>query len=318
MDNEHKFIDANGMNFHVVTQGEGPLVLMLHGFPESWYSWRHQFAPLAELGFKVAAPDLRGYGASSAPAGIENYSLECLSKDVIGIIKALGYEQAILVGHDWGAVLAWETACLYPDVIKAIASLSVPYLKRSNEQPMPKMRELFKDQFFYQLYFQEPGVAESEFEADIRTFLLKMLVGASGDSHINVDLIKAEPESEGLLVNVPLPDKLPSWLNATDLLIYESALYKNGLSGPLNWYRNFDENWRYTEHLADARVPQPAFFMIGEHDPVYLFTKSSVDEIEELVPKLKVNEMVPGMGHWLQQEAPKIVNDALTKWLVEL
>jgi pimeloyl-ACP methyl ester carboxylesterase len=211
-------IPTNGIHLNVAEQGDGPLVLLLHGFPESWYSWRHQFAPLAAAGYKIVAPDMRGYGKSDAPHAIEAYNQVEIMRDVIGLIPALGYESAVVIGHDWGAPTAWGVAQHYPERVSAVGALSVPFTPRSPVPPLDAMRAIFKDQFFYQLYFQEPGVAEAEFERDLETTLGKFLVMAGGET----DLTKLAPRGPGsdLLSGLPAPDRLPPWLTEQDLAFY--------------------------------------------------------------------------------------------------
>jgi phenylacetate-CoA oxygenase PaaJ subunit len=181
-------IATNDIELNIAEAGEGPLVLLLHGFPESWYSWRHQFKALAEAGYHVVAPDMRGYGKSDKPAAIEAYNQVEVVNDVIGLIPALGYKTAVVIGHDWGAPTAWAAALHHPNVVRAVGALSVPFLPRSPVPPMAMLRAIFAGQFFYQLYFFEPGVAEAEFEADIRTALLERGVP---DVHVKLVLSPA-------------------------------------------------------------------------------------------------------------------------------
>lgn len=211
-------VKTNGITLNIAEAGEGPLVLLLHGFPESWYSWRHQFAPLVAAGYQVVAPDMRGYGKSDRPAAINAYNQVEVVNDIIGLIPALGHETAVVIGHDWGAPTAWATALFHPDKVRAVGGLSVPFIPRSPVQPMPMMREMFKGQFFYQLYFQEPGVAEAEFEKDLRTGLRKFLVMGGGET----DLTSLAPKSEhdDLLTSLPDPQELPRWLSEADLDFY--------------------------------------------------------------------------------------------------
>jgi pimeloyl-ACP methyl ester carboxylesterase len=211
-------VGTNGIELNIAEAGEGPLILLLHGFPESWYSWRHQFAPLAAAGYHVVAPDMRGYGKSDKPEQISAYNQVEVANDIIGLIPALGYDQAIVIGHDWGAPTAWATALFHPDKVRAVGGLSVPFMPRSPVQPMPLMREMFKGQFFYQLYFQEPGVAEAEFEADLKTSLRKFLCMAGGETDLTA--LPEKAEDDDLLSNLPDPETLPPWLTEADLDFY--------------------------------------------------------------------------------------------------
>jgi pimeloyl-ACP methyl ester carboxylesterase len=305
-------VSTNGIALNVAEAGEGPLVLLLHGFPESWYSWRHQFAPLAAAGYHVVAPDMRGYGQSDKPHAIEAYNQVEVVNDIIGLIPALGYETAVVIGHDWGAPTAWSCALNHPDVVRAVGALSVPFIPRSPVPPMSVMRAVYKGQFFYQLYFFEPGVAEAEFEADIRTSLKKFLVMAGGET----DLTKLTPRKEGddLLSGLPDPEVLPPWLSEADLDFYTGEFTRSGMRGPLNYYRNHDLTWTLTEGAPD-KVRQPACFLAGARDGVILMAAAALKAMPEHVTDLRVNQLIPGAGHWTQQEAPDAVNETLLAFL---
>ncbi|HEY5645404.1 MAG TPA: alpha/beta hydrolase [Pseudomonadales bacterium] len=308
-------VATNGIELNVAERGEGPLVLLLHGFPESWYSWRHQFAPLAEAGYHVAAPDMRGYGKSDRPRAIEAYNQVEVVNDVIGLIPALGYDTAVVIGHDWGAPTAWSTALNHPDRVTAVGALSVPFSPRSPVQPMPAMRELFKGQFFYQLYFQEPGVAEAEFEQDIRTALKKFLVMGAGETDLNALPVRG-PDAD-LLSALPNPDVLPAWLSDADLDFYAGEFSRSGMRGPLNYYRNHDLTWELTANAPNV-INQPAMFVAGERDGVIMMTAQALKDMPKHVKDLRINELIPGIGHWTQQEAPEAVNDAMLRFLRQL
>jgi len=308
-------VATNGIQLNIAEQGEGPLVLMLHGFPESWYSWRHQFAPLADAGYHAVAPDMRGYGSSDKPANIDAYNQVEVVNDIVGLIPALGYETAIVIGHDWGAPTAWSCALHHPQQVTAVGALSVPFSPRSPVQPMPAMRELFKGQFFYQLYFQTPGVAEAEFEKDIRTALKKFLVMGAGETDLTA-LPTRGPDSD-LLTGLPNPDTLPAWLSEADLDFYEAEFERSGMRGPLNYYRNHDLTWQLTEG-APTEIAQPAMFVAGERDGVIMMAALALENMPKHVKDLRINELIPEIGHWTQQEAPEQVNDALLRFLKQL
>lgn len=305
-------IATNGIELNIAEAGEGPLVLLLHGFPESWYSWRHQFAPIAAAGYHVVAPDMRGYGKSDKPPNITDYVQTEVIKDIIGLIPALGYEQAVVIGHDWGAPTAWSTALFHPDKVRAVGGLSVPFMPRSPVQPMPMMREMFKGQFFYQLYFQEPGVAEAEFEKDMHTALRKFLIMAAGET----DLTKLTPKTEhdDLLTSLPYPETLPKWLTAEDLDFYVSEFTASGMRGPINYYRNHDLHWQQTEG-APMEIHQPAMFIAGTADGVVMMAAAAIEAMPHFVKDLRINKMIPGIGHWTQQEAPEAVNETILEFL---
>ncbi|WP_439620438.1 alpha/beta fold hydrolase [Hyphomonas sp.] len=308
-------IATNGIELNIAEAGEGPLVLLLHGFPESWYSWRHQFKPLADAGYHVVAPDMRGYGKSDKPAEIEAYNQVEVVNDIIGLIPALGKETAVVVGHDWGAPTAWACALNHPGVVRAVGGLSVPFMPRSPVPPMSLLREMFKGQFFYQLYFYEPGVAEAEFEADIRMALKKFLVMAGGETDLSA--LPAKREGDDMFSNLPEPDELPGWVTEADLDFYEGEFRRSGMRGPLNYYRNHDLTWELTKD-APQTISQPAFFIAGDNDGVVMMAQEAIKIMPHFVTDLRMNELIPNIGHWTQQEAPEAVNDLMLSFLEEL
>ncbi|MEU0246818.1 alpha/beta hydrolase [Streptomyces sp. NPDC006235] len=314
-------IDVNGIRLHIAEQGEGPLVVLLHGFPESWHSWRHQFAPLAEAGFRVAAPDQRGYGRSDHPEDVAAYSILHLVGDVVGLVHALGEERAFVVGHDWGAPVAWHTALLRPDVVRGVAGLSVPPPFRGAQPPLKTMRERFGGHFYWN-YFEQPGVAEAEFEADTRTALRKLLYSASGDAPDagRPEQALVEDLDRGWLADAPDPEVLPGWLTEEDLDSLTDS-YARGFTGALNWYRNLDRNWELTAPWQGAVVSPPALYVYGDRDlvPAFPGTPELIEKLPELMPNLRRKPLVlPGCGHWTQQERPAEVNEALLDFLTEL
>ncbi len=309
----------------VAEQGQGPLVVLVHGFPESWYSWRHQLDALARAGYRAVAPDMRGYGRSSAPPEVEAYDQVELAGDVARLIDALAPEsggregegQAVVIGHDWGAPVAWHTAMLHPEKVRAVGGLSVPWRPRASRPPLQTLRQIWGERFFYQLYFQSPGVAEGELEADIRRFLRIFFYLASGDAPPQPALM-AKRRGDRLLEGLIDPETLPPWLSEQDLDHYEATFRASGLRGPLNWYRNLDRTWARTESLAGARITQPALFIAGEKDPVLRFWEDPLAPMREGVPDLRICALVPGAGHWIQQERPEAVNEAMLAFLGEL
>jgi len=308
-------IATNGIALNVAEAGEGPLVLLLHGFPESWYSWRHQFAPLAAAGYHVVAPDMRGYGKSDKPEAISAYNQVEVVNDIVGLVAGLGETTAVVIGHDWGAPTAWAAALHHPEVFRAVGALSAPFMARSPVAPMAVMRAAFQGQFFYQLYFFDPGVAEAEFEADIRTALKKFLIMAGGET----DLGKLPPKAAGddLLSGLPNPDALPNWLSEADLDFYAGEFTRSGMRGPLNYYRNHDLTWSLTEG-APQDIRQPAFFVAGARDGVIMMAAAALQAMPEHVKDLRINRLIPGVGHWTQQEAPEAVNATILEFLKAL
>ena len=318
-DLQHRFVETNGIRMHIAEAGSGPLVLLLHGFPESWYSWRHQFAPLAEAGFHVVAPDQRGYGQTDRPEAIEAYSVFDLVGDVVGLIGALGEHSAVVVGHDWGAPVAWATALFRPDLVRGVVSLSVPFRPRGKNgtPPLTALRAALGEGF-YQIYFQQPGVAEADLAADVERTMRLVLWGASGNNPTVPDMI-VKP-GQGFFGDVPVPDKLPDWLTESDLEFYSREFARTGFAGGLNWYRNIDRNWRLQAPWQGAQVTVPALMVLGDRDVVYHFPggRDSVANLKMHVPKLTRTLILEGCGHWTQQERPAEVNQALLEFLSAL
>jgi pimeloyl-ACP methyl ester carboxylesterase len=313
---DFSLVNANGIRLRVAQAGNGPLIVLVHGWPESWYSWRHQITALAAAGYRVAAVDVRGYGGSDQPEPIESYSIKEICTDIAGLIDVLGERQAVLVGHDWGAPIVWNTSLFFPDKVRAVAGLSVPYAGRG---PMPRIelfRNLYKDQFFYQLYFQQPGVAEAEFEADVRTSLRKIYYSASGEGRKAGPRPKKPPDAK-FLDGLTDPDPFPDWLTAADLDYYVGQFERSGFRGPLNRYRTADLDFAQQEEIVNRKIEQPAAFIAGQLDPVLTFIPG-VDLVEVMrqhVADLRLVRIIDGAGHWVQQERPNEVNAALLEWL---
>jgi len=318
----HRTVEANGIQLHLAEQGQGPLVVLCHGFPECWYSWRHQLAALASAGFRAVAPDMRGYGRSDRPKAIDQYTLFHLVGDMVGLLDALGERQAVIAGHDWGAPVAWHAALFRPDRFRAVIGLSVPYRPRSPVVPTSAMPRT-ADAEFYQLYFQEPGVAEAELERDARETILKLLFAASGDlprlgaAGADVGMI---PRSNGFLTGMPIPSTLPSWLDAADVDFYANEFARTGFRGGLNWYRNIDRNWELMAPFAGAKVTVPALYMAGDRDLVVGFRGMDklIASLREFVPQLRDTIMLQGCGHWTQQERAAGVSAAVINFLRQL
>ena len=311
----HRTIETNGINMRIAEAGEGPLVLLLHGFPELWYSWRHQLPALAAAGYRAVAPDVRGYGGTDAPEAIDSYTMLDHVADAVGVLDALGEESAVIVGHDWGAPIAWHGALLHPERFPAVAALSVPYTPRPPAPPTQLMKRLFQDRFFYMLYFQEPGLAEAELEADVRRSMRLMLYDASGDAPRSAWQAQ-RPKDAKLLDEMRDPERLPPWLTEADIDYYTAEFERTGFRGGLNRYRNMDRDWEQSAHLAGATVQQPALFVAGERDGVLRFT--GTDAMKASVPNLRNVVILPGCGHWTQQERPAEVNSALIEFLKAL
>lgn len=317
-----RFIDANNIRLHVAEQGmdagsDAPLVLLLHGFPESWYSWRHQLPALAAAGYRAVAPDMRGYGLTDRPDAIEDYDGEQLTADVAGLIDAYKARSAVVIGHDWGAWVAWQTAYRYRETVSAVGALSVPYTPRAKALPTDMMKKIFADRFFYQLYFQKPGVAEAELEADVRRSLRLILFSGSGDSGRNNDFMNKN-RNAGLLDGMADPADLPDWLSDADLTVFEDSFRHSGFRGPINWYRNIDRNWQRGDPGADQKIYQPALYICGDKDLVLQMRPDALEVMPPLVPNLRQCEILPGCGHWTQQERPDDVNSIILEFLGNL
>ncbi len=313
----HRFVKTNGIRMHLAEQGEGPLVILCHGFPEGWYSWRHQLTALADAGYHAVAPDQRGYGQTERPEPIEAYHILELTADMAGLAHALGEQEATIVGHDWGAPVAWHSGLLRPDLFRAVGLLSVPYLPRPWEdmRPTEVMRAMVGEKEFYMLYFQEPGRAEAELEADVHATMRMLLYSGSGDAPDEKRWRAIFSKSETLLDTCAMPDALPAWLTEGDIEFFAGEFERTGFRGALNWYRNIDRNWELTPFLRGARLCQPTVFIAGEEDGVIKLYRNALDNMEEGVPNLTKKALVPGAGHWIQQERPEEVNELLIDFL---
>jgi pimeloyl-ACP methyl ester carboxylesterase len=305
-------IAANGIDIFVREEGQGPLVVLCHGWPELSYSWRHQIPAIAAAGFHVVAPDMRGYGGTSAPADISAYSIFDTVGDMVGLVQALGEKKAVIIGHDWGAPVAWHAALFRPDMFSAVAGLSVPPSLRGRGRPVEAFKARGISNFYWQ-YFQTPGTAEAEFEGDLnRTF--RTLLGPRGFSDpAEATFIKP---GKGFLGDGTGDGPLPSWLTETDVAVFVEAFKTSGFRGGLNWYRNIDRNWELTAPWQAAQIHQPSLFIAGSKDAVVTgFGARLVSEIATVLPNLKGKLIIDGAGHWVQQERPDEVNAALIEFL---
>jgi pimeloyl-ACP methyl ester carboxylesterase len=289
---------GDGVELNVYEAGSGPAVVLCHGFPELAFSWRHQIAPLAEAGHRVIVPDMRGYGGSSVPEDIEAYDVLALTGDMAGLLGSLGEQDAIFIGHDWGAFLAWQMAWIHPERVRAVAGLSVPFVPRAPAAPIPIMRANLGEEF-YIVWFQTPGVADEALAGDVRRTLTTSRQWTSEWA-----------EEEGA------NPKRPEWLEEDELQVYIDAFERTGFTGGLNWYRNIDRNWGLTAPYEERRIEQPALFLTGELDLVKNFMP--VEAMNGWVTDLRRNVTVPGAGHWVQQQAPEAVNAELLAFLAAL
>ncbi|MDI1275029.1 alpha/beta hydrolase [Polaromonas sp.] len=310
-----KTADVRGLRIHYVEQGTGPLVILCHGFPESWFSWRHQLPALAAAGFRVIAPDLRGYGATGGSKLVADYAIKELVADITGLMDALGEKTCVLVGHDFGAVLTWNAALLAPERFKAIVALSVPYNQRRGSPPVAAIRRAVGGSFNYIVYFQELGVAEAELEGDIPRFLKAFYYNASAEAAAELQRLPPRSSRSRLLETLVEPKVMPKWLSDAELKYYVEQFTRNGFTGPLNWYRNLDNNWEIMKSFDGATITQPTLFIAGEQDPVLRSTRANFDRMATTVPGLKRTAILPNCGHWVQQECPDEVNRELIAFL---
>jgi len=325
---KHRTVETNGIRMHLAEAGSGPLVVLCHGFPETWYSWRHQIPALAAAGFHAVAPDMRGYGKSDRPEAIDQYTIFHLAGDLVGVLDSLGARRAVIIGHDVGASVAWQAAQMRPDRVHAVVGLSVPFRPRGKTRPTDAMPRT-ADAEFYQLYFQQPGAAEAEFEADPRSTIRNMLYGASGEGIAAARAAAAASRSPnlgmvrkggGFLQGPGAPATLPAWLNESDVDHYAGEFKRTGFRGPLNYYRNLDRNWEIQSSLAGAPVTMPALYMAGDRGLIVLFPGMDqlLANLKRFVPGLRNIQMLPDCGHWTQQERPAEVNAALLAFLRDL
>jgi pimeloyl-ACP methyl ester carboxylesterase len=302
---------------HVAEAGSGPLVLLLHGFPELWYSFRHQIEPLATAGYHVVVPDQRGYGETDAPRDVDDYTLLHLAGDVVGLIDAMGESQCVLVGQDWGSPVATAVALFRPDLVRGIALLSTPYFPRGDVDFLTELTDKLGDGN-YQTFFQEPGVAESVLDADVRATVLGSLLGISGDAvevHTTADI----DSSAGM----PSYDEtnLPEWLTTADVDYYTEQFTRTGYRGGLNWYRNHPANWELMAAWHQAPIHAPAMFVGGDRDPVLNWpgSRELVAGLgDRLLPNLRTSVVLDGCGHWVPQERAEEVTRLLLEFLADL
>lgn len=317
----HRMVDAHGTRIHLAEMGSGPLVLFVHGFPESWYSWRYQLPAVADAGYRAVAMDVRGYGRSSAPIEIDEYRMVRHVADNVGVVEALGETDAVIIGHDWGSPIAANTALLRPDRFRALGLLSVPYSPRSDTNPLDGFRALAGDEEFYIEYFQAPGRVEAEIEADLARWLLGFYFSASGDvpprerGTGNMSLI---PPGAKMIDRFQWPETMPAWLSDTDFAFYLEEFERTGLRGGLNRYRNMVADWHDLAYMHLAPIRQPALFIGGEKDGPTMWGAAAISRFDQNLPGCTKSVIVPGAGHWVQQEAAEIVNTELLEFLARL
>lgn len=320
METQFVTVQSGEVSLRVAVEGSGPLVLMVHGWPESWYSWRRQMQPVAAAGFTAAALDVRGYGGSSRPHPVEAYAMEHMIADLQAVADALGGGRAILIGHDWGGPIVWNSALADPVRFRAVAGLSIPYVGRGKESFLTIMKRVFTDQgrFFYIVYFQDEGVAEAAFEADVRSALRKVYYSICGEAPDGT-WPAAKKHGDPLLDGLVDPDPFPAWLTEADIDYFVSEFERSGFRGPFNRYRNFDRDFAYLARYGGRRIEQPALFIAGTRDMgVRMSGPDFESRMREHIPDLRGVHWLEGCGHWTQQERPDEVNRLLLDWLAAL
>ena len=292
----HRTLDVNGIRLHIAEQGQGPLVILCHGWPELWYSWKRQLPALAAAGYHAVAFDMRGYGESSAPEDVSAYTVLHSVGDVVSLVTALGEQRAVIVGHDWGAPVAYTAAQIRPDMFPAIVGMSVPFRRRG---PVRPLEALAGQPNYYWHYFQSPGVAEAEFERDLAGTFRRLAYLPGKPFYI--------PAGHGFLDVASDPGRLPDWLSAEDVAVYADSFRRTGFRGAFNWWRNLDRNWELSAPWQDVQIRQPVLFIAGEEDGVVKspMSASHFAKLSETVPGLKRKLLVPGAGHWVNRERPR-------------
>ncbi|WP_167097202.1 alpha/beta fold hydrolase [Mycobacterium sp. DL592] len=310
-----RLVDVNGVRLRVAEAGEqgAPVVVLTHGFPELAYSWRHQIPVLAEAGYHVLAPDQRGYGGSSRPAQIEAYDITELTGDVAALLDVVGARRAAIVGHDFGAVVAWNMPLLHPDRVAGVAGLAVPPIPRPLTPPTEAFRRIFGDNFFYILYFQQPGPADAELAEDPLRTMRVLLGGMRTPKTEEAAQQMLSPGPDGFLDRLAQPEQLPDWLSTEELAHYAAEFGRTGFTGALNWYRCFDRNWHILGQASTETITVPALFVGGTEDPTLGFTR--VDRATEVVKGPYRQVLLDGAGHWIQQERPDEINRELVGFL---
>ena len=309
---------VNHISMRVAEQGSGPLVLFCHGFPESWYSWRHQLSALAQAGYRAVAPDMRGYGATDAPTDVAQYTLLHLVGDMVELVRALGEKQAVIVGHDWGAPVAWNAAMLRPDVFRAVVGMSVPFSPPGHLDFLSALEKQGINNFYMQ-YFQKPGEAEAELQRDVEASIRRIHFSGSGDCPER-NVFGALAPGKGFLGNTVEPASLPAWLTQEDISYYTGEFQRAGFRGGLNWYRNLRRSWELLGPWRGCIVHQPSLFVAGARDSVLKFpaARANIEHFSNTLPGLRGCHLLEGAGHWVQRERAAEVSTLLLRFLESL
>jgi len=317
MAHDFRYVQSGDCRIRAAVVGSGPLVLMVHGFPESWFCWRHQMKPIADAGFTAAAIDVRGYGGSDKPHAVEAYDMASIIADLQAVADQLGNGKAILIGRDWGAPIVWNAALTDPKRFTAVAGMSIPHMGHGSAPFIDIARKMFTDKglFFYQVYFQDEGVAEAELEADVRDSIRRLYFAWSGDSGLTT-WPADKKHGEGVLKGLPNPEKFPAWLPDEDIDYLVKEFEGSGFRGPLNRYRNFHRDFAWASKNAGRKIEQPALFMAGAMDGgIRMFGQGVEERMRNNFTDLRGFHLIPGAGHWNQQEKPAETNRLLIDWL---
>ncbi len=318
-------LQINNIGYRIAVANESatdkPLIILVHGFPECWYSWRHQITTLADAGYRVVAPDIRGYGGSDCPASVAAYDMQTLSSDMAALAQQLSpAHPSIIIGHDWGAPIAWNSALLFPQYFTAVGGLSVPHVPPAQVLATDLFKKIFTDRglFYYMLYFQEKGIAEAELEADPERSVRLFYTAIAGDAAEGAWPL-AKPVSAKLFDDMPEPEMPRPWLSVDDVRYYARQFSRSGFHGPLNRYRNFETDSRYLRSTGKTIIEQPSLFITGDRDMVaQLYPNGPIAAMQPYATDLRVTATLPGCGHWTQQERPDEVNEIMLRWLSTL
>jgi epoxide hydrolase A/B len=307
--------DVNGIRLSYLSQGEGPLVIFMHGFPDLAISWRHQMEAVSTAGYRAVAPDMRGYGESDAPEDPSLYTQFHIAGDITGLMDHLGEQSAVLIGHDMGANLDWAMSTFLPQRVRGVVVLSIPHKPRGTRPPVASSPPRF-----YQRLFQEMGVEEADLHAKVQTFIPAIFDRLSGSSELGAPPALIVPDGQHFSDLFEAPRAAPAWMGDDELALYVSTFARTGFRGALNWYRNIDNNWRMSTPWASSPVPVPAAFMIGTADVAWALFKDNgiIDSQRDRVPDLLDLRVLEGVGHWIAQEAPEEVNDLVLTFLAQL
>lgn len=310
---------------HTAGDPSNPAIVLSHGFPELAHSWRHQMQPLADAGWFVIAPDQRGYGFSSAPRQVEAYGIEHLTGDLFALLDHFGKETAVFCGHDWGALVVWECARLQPQRVRSVIGVSVPYVEWPGP-PTQLFRMVYTDRFFYMLYFQQVGPPEAELDADPAHTMAMVLYNASGEATAGREMPTELPPMEGTgfltqmnpVPSFPYMGPEGPWLDEAEFSVYAKGFANSGFFGPVSWYRNLDANYEVVKGMGADRLSMPSYFITGDVDVVRLMDPTGPERMRSQLPDYRGDTIIPGAGHWVQQEAPQAFNTALLGFLATL